>query len=204
MNGICFDFTDLTLSLRQSPRFGFRRPPSAAPRMIVPPRPSRVVFPTVVFGLPCSHTVVTAKRLFGMEVSRRPLNILTAPFTYFCNGIGSAWIRLSYFPFLPTFKRTVDLISFPGAYRGFTTDRAYRMLLFIAPSIFKVAGRGAKGLIVTAIMRMKISSALNALCCKAHVSHVFIISTIVRMSRKIEEKYCEIAVRRLQQEVLPL
>ena len=204
MNGISWNPTDFTLSFRQPPRFGLCRPPSAPSCVSGTPGPSGMVFPAVVFGLPCSHAIVTAKRLFSMEVSRRPLNILTAPFADFCNSIRPAWIRLSCFPFLPTFKRAINLISFPGTYRWLPADRANRMRLLIAPSALKVTSRGAKGLIVTAIMGMKIISTLDTLCCKAHVSHAFIISTIVRMSREIEEKYCEIAVRRLQQEVLPL
>jgi len=138
-----------------------------------------------------------------MEISRRPYDILSTPIACFRNKIRSSWVRFSNFPTLATLKRTINLIPFAGAYRWFSTDRAYIWWLFFSPSIYQIASIRTKSLIFPTIIRVKKVATVLTDFCFREFPHNHIIDTNARKSIEIEERYAEIAARRLAQEVFP-
>lgn len=178
--------------------------PSTTASITSASRPSGMIFTPVIFGLPFSHTDIITKDVFGMKVRFSPFNVLSTKGTLFCDSVRTARIFPSVLSYLSTFKRAINLISFACAGRWFSTNRAMVFRGFIAPSLFQVTGFRTIGLIGPSILRMKIRPTNSARFCFGKFLHIPMISTIAKMSIEIEEKYCEIAVQRLAQEVLPL
>ena len=154
------------------------------------------------FRLPLSHATIITKNLIGMEVACRPCYWLTAPIAWLCDKVGTPRILFPFFAFLCALPRAIYLVSLTGAYCGFSTHRA-NINFSITPPILKVAIGRTKKLIGATIIRMKGFSAIFTYSGFAKFFHIYIINTIARKSIEIEEKYCEIAVNRLRQEVIP-
>lgn len=156
--------------------------------------PARVSRTDVELRLPFSHTCSATKWLFAMEVGRRSAEYLATPFTHLCNSVPALWPRATGLIFDPTLKRTIDLRPFAGSSGRLTADPTDRKRI-VAPTGLEVAFYGTVTLIGPAVLRMVILVAILAVA-RFFTFHIHIIPQ--------EERYCEIAARRLSQGVLPL
>lgn len=162
------------------------------------PLPSRVRFSNSKFRLPFCHTFITAKSAFSMEVRYGARNVFPTPVARARFNIRSAGVGLPGLGGYSAFKRTESLMPLPCAYGRFTTMLAERRFLF-PPARIEIARGRTKTLIRASIERVKWLSAIDAIPCLGFLFHIPILSDI-----EIEERYCEIAARRLAQAVLPL
>jgi len=175
MDSISLHFTYFAPSFGASPCFGLRCPPSTSPCVSPASCPSRMVFLADVFGLPLSHTPITAKCLFRMEITGGADHIISAIITLFCKFI--LWLAMLIASLMIAIQRTIDFIE---THKGRKDLLAGRTFLF------------------------------NCVIFVLKPWHDYLVSFSISNVKKnnigieIEEKYCEIAVRRLQQEVLPL
>lgn len=155
------------------------------------------------FRLPFSHTPIVTKNLIGVKVAGRSCHGFTAPVTRFCYEIRAPGIFSSVFTLLCAFPRAIDLVSLASAC-GWFPAHGTQINTSITPTVLKVTIGRAKDLTRTAIIGVKWFSAMFTYSGFGKFFHGYIINTIAKMSIEIEEKYCEIAVQRLAQEVLPL
>lgn len=158
--------------------------------------PSRVSLTTLELGLPLSHTGRIAECERGVKISRRACDLLAAPIARLRDTVGAARVRLPDLPLLPTLERTVFLVALPCADAGFSANFTRRTRGCTTPSIRKVASARTEAGFGATVKRMKIRAAMIASQCAVWVYHALSIPHI-----EIEERYCEIAVNRLRQEV---
>lgn len=159
--------------------------------------PSWVCIPDVECGLPLSHTVVITEYPLRMEIACGAFNIVTAPVTWFSETIPFFYVGLAGLIRDSAIKRTELLGSFTGAGRWFPARFAYRIRGF-SPTRLNVACIRAESLFFSAVLRIVASTALFT------VAHFFASHKIIIPIIEIEERYCETAVKRLRQAVLPL
>lgn len=152
--------------------------------------------------LPFCHALIIAKNFIGMKIASWSCYWFTTPITWLCNQIRSFWVFPALFSYLGTLPRTINLISFSCAYGWFPTHRT-KVYFSIPPSVLEKTITGTKILIRTTIIWVKRVATVFANSSFGVFFHTYIINTIAKKSIEIEEKYCEIAVRRLAQEVLP-
>jgi hypothetical protein len=186
-----------SLAYAGGPRRGPK--PSRLPSHAVTARrstsPSRVLFAVGKLRSPLSHASVAAKHAVGVEVAARPVDGLAAPFTWLRLSAAAGDIWLAGLRRHPAREGAKTLTSLSRAACGLTTGLACRNR-GSAPSRQQITSAGTEPLFGPSVLRRILGVALlaiPALCCmfhKAIISH--------------EERYCEIAVRRLAQEVLPL
>ncbi len=123
MNGICQNTTDLTLSLRQSPRFGLRCSPSTSSCVSPAPCPSGMVFLADILGLPFSHTSVITKGFFSMEITGWPGNFLSAIVTLFCKFI--LWLTVLVPSLMITRRRTINAVKALKRLKSISASRTH-------------------------------------------------------------------------------
>jgi hypothetical protein len=157
--------------------------------------PSRMVFSVGELGLPLSHAAVVTKDTFRMEVARWASHLFAAPLARMRDKVASARIRRADLRRHATRERTEPLVSLSGTVGGFSTGLTFANGQF-APSRPQVTGARTEPLLGPSILRRVLVMALFAVAALGSVFHALIITH--------EERYCEIAVKRLQQEVLPL
>lgn len=157
--------------------------------------PSWVSYSNIEFRLPFSHAGPRAERLDGMEVSGGSAKFLEALGALLCDLVAPIKSRLPSLGCDTARERAKLLVSFPCTGGRFTTCRAERSFRS-APAIQEVTRWRTKYLFRSTIVRMKGVSALLTVS-SFFAFHAGIIT-------HLEEKYCEIAVKRLGQQVLAL
>lgn len=145
--------------------------------------------------LPFSHTGTRAEWLVRVKVGSSAAERLEALNTCLGDAIAAARIRLADLRCHAARKRT-ELLAALASARGWLAACGTRRSLSRPPSIEQVTSRRAEGLRRPAVLGAERIAALCAVACFL-ASHSSIIP-------QIEEKYCEIAVNRLRQEVLNL
>lgn len=203
MNSVGWFFTHSALALGFPSCFGFCGFPSAPTGVSAPSSPSGMIFFYDIVRLPLCHTIIITKEFITMKIRCGAIDWLSAIITFLNNTVRPTWIRFSNLPRLSTFKRTIHLIPFPRACAWLPTDRAYWGRKFLTPSVFQITRSSTKVLVRSSIVRIKIVATLFALFNFINIFHELIINYIV-IFVKIEEKYCQIAIKRLSQGVLPL
>lgn len=149
---------------------------------------------TLKLGLPFSHAGSIAECQRGVKISGRPSHALPAPVAKPRDAVRPPRIWPSPFGLLCAYKGAIFL-SILGA--GLATDAARWLRLRFAPSVFQVARSRAESAIGTAIQRMVLRAASLA-----RLHGIWIYHTVIIPHSEIEERYCEIAVKRLAQSVL--
>lgn len=157
--------------------------------------PSRMRFAFRKFRLPLSHAGARTERLDGVEVGSWSTKVLQALGALLRDSVSSAKIRLAYLVRNTTGERTKLLVSLPCTAGWLSACGAYR-LFGSAPSVQQVTFSRTKCLLGPAVVRMK--------CTPAHCTVPRFFAFHSDILSQIEEKYCEVAAKRLCQEVLPL
>lgn len=163
--------------------------------------PWRAAFPSWMsrsdhkFRLPFSHAGAGTEWLRRMEISRWTTKFLEALGALFCDSVTPSQIRLANLGSNTTGEGTELLTTFPSALRWSPASRAFGGS-WCSPTIQQVTLGRAKGLFRSAVVWMK--------CCPAFCTVARLFAFHVRIIAQIEEKYCEIAAKRLRQEVLNL
>ena len=161
--------------------------------------PARMIFTTSKLRLPFCHTSPTAKDLLTVKVASRSGNIFTTPRAFFGDKIRTPAIRFAYLSLHPTFHRAIFLR--PIACMGYilSTLRAISIGGFTPPSQEIALTRAIRSRILSAIFRMERLVTSLTIQGYPYSSHTYIIPQLER-----EEKYCEIAKKRLSQSVMKL
>ena len=174
-------------------RFSASCPPANAIGAGNTASPPRMGLASSELRLPLSHAPVAAERLFAVEVALRPGNVLAAPFARTSLTTRPRRVRAPSLCPLGAFPRALFLASLSGsggglsalgteAFRWFAPAGPERALVGapsrIGPSVLRVVGRLAR------LTRTRLGE----------LSHVGILSD--------EEKWCEVAAKRLAQGVL--
>ena len=169
--------------------------PADAVCLWCPAFPSRMSQSDHKLRLPFSHAGTGTEWFFGVEISRSAAKVFEALSACLSDAIASSRIWLPNLRSHAAGKRAKHLAPLTSA-RGWFAARRARRLLSSSPSVEQIAPGRTESLSRSAVLRAKL---LIALCAVARFfgSHVNIIA-------QIEEKYCEIAVKRLAQEVLAL
>lgn len=157
--------------------------------------PAWMGFPFIEFRLPFSHARTRAKRLDGMKVGGGSAKVLQALNALLCDSVPPGQVRFSNLGRDTARERAKFLVSFPctaGWLPAGGADGSFRR----TPSIQQVTFCRAKGLFRSTILRMK---SVPTLCAASSF-----IAFHVHVVTQTEEKYCEIAVKRLAQGVLAL
>ena len=172
------------------------RPPSHAIASGCAPLPPWVSRPAVEFRLPFSHAGAGAKYKNGMEIALGSGDGFSAPVTRLCREVGPAGVGSPHLPFLGTSKGTVALRTLPRAVAGVAAYLA-DWHASRAPAVEEIARtRTESRRLLPAVLRMERLPALGAHKRYCSSPHGFIVPR-----KRIEERYCEIAVKRLEQEV---
>lgn len=159
--------------------------------------PAWVVNAILKLRKPFSFTLVITKCLISVKVTSRSGNIFSTPRALPCFKVTSTLIGSAYFTLFSTFSRAILLITLACASSWLPTYRTYIRLAFtkacqLLALIRTIALRWFR---FTPIKGMKLLPAIFTYLSNFH-SHTYIISQL-----PVEEKYCEIAAKRCQQQV---
>ena len=158
--------------------------------------PSRVKRTNVELGLPLSHAVISAKNAIRVEVTRRSRDRIAAPVAWLRHSVGSTRIRSSQLGELSAFRRAKPLA--PAASLELATADIARRDHTLTPSCCEVAVTRTITAASPSVFGVEVIAALFA------DANLFALHTPILSRIEIEERYCEIAARRLEQQVLPL
>ena len=149
------------------------------------------------FRLPFCHATVRAKRLVAVKITGRPAEFITAPCAYLCDAIRPAGIGSPDLCGNTTRHRAIFLRAL-ACVRYVIAAKLALIGLSGAPTIGELTLARTEGLWFfrpTAIQRVKGLSAMFTIA-RLVTSHTYIIPH--------NERYCEIAARRLSQEVMAI
>lgn len=143
-------------------------------------------------GLPFCHASISAEHPFAVEVAGRSGYVFAAPLARVGFKIASAWVGSPGLPRHAARERTEPLSALARAI-GRRAARLTHRCGRGTPTVLQIAGRRTEplGLAIAG----KRPAAPNTMA-----FHLPIIACL----REIEERYCEIAARRLDQMVLPM
>lgn len=156
--------------------------------------PARMSATGDVRGLPRRHAVNVAEHALGMKVTRGARHRSGAPVTRLCYLIRTTGIRLARLSNDAAIKRTESLGASAAHWSAAHITRARGAS---SPSVRKVAGTRTETTIRPSVLRVKVVPAILTLA-NLFAFHGGSIPPI-----EIEERYCEIAAKRLAQAVLP-
>ena len=145
--------------------------------------------------LPLGHAPIATERLVSVEVALGPHDILATPITSARLAVHTIGIWTANLRFLSALPRALALASLASSRGRTPTDRACARRWF-TPSRSSRAGSRTESRSGTTVERVEFGGAMLARMCLAELSHIGIIP--------LEEKWCEVAAKRLSQEVLAL
>lgn len=141
--------------------------------------------------LPFSHATPATKRSLRVKVTSSPAYFFPAPFTQASCLIASFRVSATYFGFLGALPTACLLRTLASAGSWLATHNA-NTVLATTPTGLQIATRRAISRIISSVLRVKGLAATLAVSRNVGVLHSLIIP--------LEERYCEIAAKRLQQE----
>lgn len=200
VNLFCWLAAHLAFTVRFAESLRACGSPTASASVLRPSRPSWVISLPVVLRLPFGHAQIITKNLFGMEISGGPNNREATPVAYLLNLTPPLYEGLSGFGFDVAFRRAKLLLLYC---ERLTAATAHSLWLRLTPTVQKVTISGAKTLIRAAVLRIEQRATFGAVACVGGLSHAVKLPQRLRLV-EINEAYCEIAKKRLAQEVLPL
>ena len=161
--------------------------------------PSWVMFTYLKFRLPFCHTSPTTKHLLTMKVTSRAGNILTTPRAFFSKQIRTSAIWFAYLRFCPALQRTILLRPIACVCYILSALEAISFINLSPTSQEVTLTRAISSCILSTIFRVKKLTAILTIQGYIKSLHTYIIP-----QKQIEEKYCEIAAKRLSQSVMKL
>lgn len=167
--------------------------------------PSGMIITFYKFGLPFCHTRSRTKEFFRMKIRHCSGKFFATPIADFNFPIRASWIGPSKFCLSSANLRTIFLIPFACGNTILSTNQAFINLSFRTPPIQKITLMRTKPGIFASIYRVKSFSTIITDINKIFISHIYnirFLNNIFKSNIEIEEKYCEIAAKRLAQEVL--
>lgn len=207
MNMICFNTTHCASASIKASAFFAGGYPSRAASNSMASSPCPMISANKGFTKPNTFAFCVTKNPLRMKITCGPRYHFSAGMAWFNFNVACGWVWASKLSEFCARARTVLLRSLTRTCARISTYSASVFVRLFAPPIFKIAGTTAKLAVWPTVLNRKEYSAFRALVYMFCVSHIHNIAKIVLYcNRKIEreEKYCEIAARRLSQEVLPL
>jgi len=159
------------------------------------PLPSRVRFAGHELRLPFGHAAARAKETLAVEIASGSAELLPAPFADVLDLTALSEVRPADLSLNPAFQGGVDLLPLASTLRGLAANGTRRGGV-VPPSRLQVTGHRAISLLGPTVLRMIGFAAVFAVA-RLFAFHIPVIS------QEIEERYCEMAARRLAQDVLP-
>lgn len=165
--------------------------------------PTRMGFAPNVLRAPRSLAPRRTKGKVAVKIRCGTRKPLAAPFTRLRLAIGSPWVRATPLATLSTIPRTISLVAAACARTRLAASQALCGLLRLAPAVNEVTLPRTVALGRSPILRVIRLATSHACSGVGYFSHNESLSYFGQYcNRTIEERYCEIAARRLEQGVL--
>ena len=207
MNMISFYAADGATCPRKPDGFSFRRLPSNS---VCPPAPTAsprmMLLAAHVSTPPLRSACGVTKDALGVKVACRPNNGRSTEGAYLGFGVRCARVWPSNLCGVSACGRAQELRPLAGGHAKFTAHRTMARRCF-SPSIHQIAAAATKPLVWPAVLgtvRLSALCACASLCFVFHATSKAEYRNTIKQNIEREERYCEIAARRMQQEVLAL